>query len=92
MKLIQKEIMKLKNKASIMLSWGWGRYGPYVYAGYKNHKGDYAGTSIGTRGRQLYVGNSSKYGNARIRYNYDLKELKPRYNRYDQKQKSRRKK
>jgi len=61
-----------------MLSGGRGRSGLYIYTGIKNKKGYSMGASIGTKGRQLYGGYSSKYGRIKVRHNLETKRMRLR--------------
>ncbi|MBI2542989.1 MAG: hypothetical protein HYW24_02280 [Candidatus Aenigmarchaeota archaeon] len=50
--------LKVKNRNSFLQA-GFGRYGPYAAMGVR-HKGTFAGGSVGTLGKKVWVGH---YGN-----------------------------
>ena len=58
-----------------MLSGGFGRHDPYIYAGIKTRKGYSAGASVGTKGRQVYGSYNKKRRQIRIRHNLDTKSI-----------------
>lgn len=72
-----KKRKRIGNCKSI-ISGGWGKYGPYVYGGLKTKSSLSVGTSIGTRGRELYASVNKERGQARLKYNMETMSTTPR--------------
>ena len=81
MKKILTKRTKIEN-CKLMISGGWGKYGPYIYSGLKTRGGLSIGASIGTRGRELYTSINKKIGQARVKYNMETNNISLRVRSY----------
>jgi len=69
MKLTGRKFFKI-GKLKTMIAGGISRRGhPYVYAGVKSKKGLSVGTSIGTKGKQVYASANQGKNQVRIKHN-----------------------
>lgn len=71
---------KFKNfgKLKSMLAGGFGKRGPYIYAGVKHKSGLSVGASIGKEGRNIYGSVNKKIGQARLKHNIETKKTSAR--------------
>ena len=70
---------RFKNRTvKSMITGGLGKYGPYLYGGFKTKKGLSGGASAGTKGRQLYANKNNKYGQFKLKYNLETNKITPK--------------
>ncbi|MFH1472699.1 MAG: hypothetical protein ABIF85_07450 [Nanoarchaeota archaeon] len=78
---------KFKHKKGItsLVSVGFGKNGPYAYAGLKTKKGFSFGASIGTEGKQAYASYNHKKGQIRLKHNFTNQTTIPSVKLYKKK-------
>ena len=81
MKRIFTKRFKRKNLKHL-ISGGFGKSGPYVYAGVKKGKNT-IGASIGTKGKQAYASTYHKKTQFGVKYNINTQSLTPKIKRYN---------